>query len=481
VQDAAPSGPAEVETIDLETVLHGQSGGLTAEDAARRAVATAPSLDSARAQLTAAQSGAQRALQAFVPRVELSGRYTRLSEITPPSLFGDPAVLRQQLEQARIVAGMVSDPAAQQLFLANIAGQEAQANFTFPVILDQFALGASLTVPVTDLFLQVWPAYEAADGAARAVRYQIRARASEVAQQAREAFYAYARARGALAIATAAVAAVEMQEDLVEALVRAGTTAHVDLARVQAQVAAAHVAALRTEAGVRIAETAVRTLLHSEDPVAIGEDLLAPVPPPEASREALVAQALTHRAEPLALRTAIGARGRQIDAAEGSRWPHLVLVGNLTYANPNQRFIPQSSVFRETWDVSAVLTWSPNDFFTGERVADDARAQRGQAEADLRALEDGIGLQVTQAYENLRAAQAAMQAAEAGVAAAEEALEVRTQQYRAGATIITEVILAVNERARAELDLLNAALDARVARAQLDRAIGADGPYDGIE
>jgi outer membrane protein TolC len=158
-----------------------------------------------------------------------------------------------------------------------------------------------------------------------------------------------------------------------------------------------------------------------------------------------------------------------------------VLVGNLTYANPNPRIFPQRQEFRETWDVSMILSWSPNDFFQGERQADEARALRAQAEADLRSLEDGVRMQVTQAYENLRAALAAVEAARAGLRAAEETLRVRTAQYRAGATVITELVLAVNERARAQLELVGTAIDARIAHAQLRRAIGADGPYEGIE
>ena len=53
----------------------------------------------------------------------------------------------------------------------------------------------------------------------------------------------------------------------------------------------------------------------------------------------------------------------------------------------------------------------------------------------------------------------------------------RQEQYRAGATVVTELVLAVNERARAQLDLVSAALDARVAYSQLLRATGADENY----
>jgi outer membrane protein TolC len=484
-----PPDPAEAQPIDLEAFLRGEGDGrgLTAEEVARRAVDTSPSLESSRAALRQAQAGAERAMIAFFPRLEVQGRYTRLSPITNPSLFSGGGLTDDQIAAARALIAQVDDPEAAILFTGNleaaIAEQQAFSSFSFPVILDQWNVGASLTIPVTDVFLQIWPAYEAADGFASAQRHQVRARASEVAQQAREAFYAYARARGALAVARAAAEAAELQARLIEAMVSAGTTAHVDLARVRAQVAAARVASLRAEAGMRTAETAVRTVMHDTEgrPIAIAEDLLEPLPAVTETREQLVARGVERREETLALRRMIGARTRQVDAAEGSRWPHLVLAANLLVANPNQRIFPQRSEFRETWDLSAIVSWSPNDLFTGERQADEARASRSQAEADLRTLEDGIAVQVTQAYENLHASRAAIEAAREGVEAADETLRVRTEQYRAGATVVTELVLAVNERARAQLDLVSAAIDARVAYSQLQRATGSDGPYDGVE
>lgn len=482
--EAPPEEPPEAALVDVEELLRGEGRGMTAEEAARAAVRTSPSIDSARAQLEQAQAGANRAIVAFFPRLEAQGRYTRLSPITQPSLFTVGGITPDQEAAARALIGTVSDPAARTLFTADLDAQIAQSqqfsSFTFPVLLDNWSFGASLTIPVTDIFLQVWPGYEAAEGAARAQRHQVRARSAEVAQQAREAFYAYARARGAVAVAEAAVAAAELQGEMIDSMVRAGAVAQVDGVRARAQIAGTRVMAMRANAGMRIAETALRTIMHLEgdEPISIAEDLLEPLPPIDGELESLVRSAIAQRAEMLAIRQAIQARGRQIDAAEGSRWPHLLIAGNFTYANPNQRIFPLTQEFRDTWDISVILAWSPNDLFTGEFQAAEARAQRSQAESDLRALEDGIRIQVTMAYETLRAARTAIEAARIGVEAADETLRVRQEQYRAGATIVTELVLAVTDRARAQLELIAAALDARIAHTQLQRAIGADTPYE---
>ena len=50
------------------------------------------------------------------------------------------------------------------------------------------------------------------------------------------------------------------------------------------------------------------------------------------------------------------------------------------------------------------------------------------------------------------------------------------ERYRAGAVTVSDVIDASAEQIRAQLDLVDAAIDARVAAARLRRAIGEDEP-----
>ena len=54
---------------------------------------------------------------------------------------------------------------------------------------------------------------------------------------------------------------------------------------------------------------------------------------------------------------------------------------------------------------------------------------------------------------------------------------VRREQFRAGAAVATDFIDAESELRRARLELINAAIDVRIARARLNRAVGrgADG------
>ncbi len=475
----APAPTSIVEPLDLERVLRGDGSGLTADEVARRSVTTAPTLTQGRAQLEQARAGAAQAYLAFFPRIDLTARYTRLSPITQGTLGGGGITPEQEAGLRALIAS-VDDASSRSLFEINLQSQLALANFSFPVLLDTFSFGAEVQYPVSDVFFQVLPAYEGAERAVDAQEAQLQATASAVSQQAREAFYNYARARAATAVAESTVSTIEAQERVVQAAVDAGVTARIDLMRLRAQLAGGRVAVERARGGTATAAEALRALMHDDGSgeILVAEDLLAGMPDVEGSREHLIQRAYGERPETRAIAHLLRARDRQIEAAEGSRYPHLVLDGQFSFDNPNQRLFPAQQRFVENYTLSVILTWSPNDLFLGEERARAARAAREESEATLAQLHDGIRIQVTQSYESYRAARLSLDAAHAGVEAAEEGVRVRTEQYRAGAGLITELMAATADLARAQLDLVSAAIDARIAHTQLTRAIGADGPYD---
>ncbi len=477
VEALPPSPPAATEYgppegVDVEAVLRGEGRGLSADAAARIAIETAPGVDRARAAQRQAAAGASRALNGFIPQLTISFRYTRLSDIQNGTFGGgqtvDPALIPM------ITAG-VDDPDARRLWDQTLRAQAAQANYTFPIFLDQFAFRGTLVYPVSSVLASILPTYESARANEAAAEARVAAQRREVGLSARETFYQYARARGALAVAQSSLQQAESRYAQAQAFVEAGTSAPIDALRARAQVAAAQVAVVRAEAGVRIGGVALRTLMHLEPgtPIAVGEDLLGPLAPIDGDEARLLERALARRDDVAAVERLIEAAGHSVDAAEGSRYPTVALQANLDYSNPNPRVFPQTDEFRESWDISAVLSWSPHDLLNGEAQADEARAQRDQVRADLRQLRDAVRLAVTDASATYRAALQALDAARLGVEAADESYRVMMERYRAGAATASDTIDASAEQVRAQLDLVNAAIDARIAHARLRRAIGA--------
>ncbi|MAT24654.1 MAG: hypothetical protein CMN29_06760 [Sandaracinus sp.] len=467
-----PGGPSSEEEVRAQLAALAEPGGLTADQAAARAVETAPSVRRAEASVRVAEAAARQAWQGFFPQFEASFRYTRLSDIDQPDFggfeIGDPAVLEGATEA-------VDDPDARFLWQQLISGLSSTSeSFQFPVILNQYAFRATVTYPVSNVLFTILPGYRASETAAEAQRAQIRGEQRQVALRAREAFYELARARGTLVVAEKAVEQVEAHQRQVQALVDAGAAARVDLLRVQAQLAQANVNAARARGGVALATRALQVLLHEEPSgsLRLGEDFSQTVPPPSESLPELTARALDQRPEIVAMQQVEEARERAIQADLGRRYPQLALQANLDYANPNNRFIPQQEEFNASWDISVLLRWSPNEFGDARQRVETARAQLLEVQADMARLEDAVRLEGAQAFEELRSAQLAFEASKVGLHAAEESYRVRFDQLQAGAAVTSDVIDAEAELTRARLEVVDAAIGVRLARDRLDASVG---------
>src|SRR4051794_18147516 len=85
---AAPVATTAAEGFDLKEALRGPGAPMTPDEAAKRAVKTAPSIARAEAAANKAAYAAEQANVALYPRLDLEARYTRLSSIPPSPLVG---------------------------------------------------------------------------------------------------------------------------------------------------------------------------------------------------------------------------------------------------------------------------------------------------------------------------------------------------------------------------------------------------------
>ena len=85
--DAAPVTPPQAGTSELQqrvpelTALDVQSGGLTADETARRALIASVSVGQKRAELEAASARIRQTMVQFFPQLTLGASYTRLSPV----------------------------------------------------------------------------------------------------------------------------------------------------------------------------------------------------------------------------------------------------------------------------------------------------------------------------------------------------------------------------------------------------------------
>lgn len=452
-EEGAPLTPEGRENLgdgenDIEDawVWPAVKGGWTEVEVALRAAATAPSVTRALAAREEASEAARRVSVGFLPSLEGLARYNRLSQVDLPDIDFGP--------------------------------ENGPGRNPFPVILDRYRLSASADVPISDLFLRILPRYQAALGRARARALEHLAERERSALLGREALLEMVRARSQVAVARASARALARNLEDVSARVRAGTVPPADRLEVEARLADVEVRLARLGASAQVREVALAVLLDL-GPDARLESGVQLGPVPASSYEtvyALYERAVQARFEVRALEEAIGAASDEKREAIAGMLPSLGGTAQVLYARPNPRIIPQQERFDLTWRAGVALTWSPTGALEAEHLADEAEARVVAARADLQDLFRSLRQEAARALTDHQASRRAAEAAQAGLAAAEETYRVRSRQLAAGVATPREVIDAEAQLAEARATLLDAWIDGRLARARIDRLIASAMP-----
>jgi outer membrane protein TolC len=437
-QPAKPAGK-DAAAFDAEVAaLVGQHGGLTAELAAVRAIKTSPAVRKKLADVAAATAATLQAELVRVPQLSTFARYTRLSEVEPPVL--GPGV-------------------------------------SFPVFFNQFTVGGTLVVPLSDYLLTFPDLTAAARAGVAAARASERSTQVDVAADARVAYYEWVRARLQVLVGQRLVEQVGASLDQVRALADVQRVSRADLMRVEAQRAQAELTLAQLSNLAALREVQLRVAIGAEDSevLAIGEDVRAELAVPAAAPIAgVLDEAARRRLDVKVLEAGMLAKNRQKDAVGANRFPKLSAFAGAEYANPNPRIFPAEDRFELTWQAGLQVTWSLNDTLTTSAERDRFDAEIRALREDRNRLLDGIRLQIVSATQAVELAQKAIQVTAEGLAAAEESYRVRKELLAAERATAVEIVDAETQLTQARFAAINARIDLRIALAQLAHASGQD-------
>lgn len=409
-------------------------GGLTVGDAMKRALAVSPTVRRAEAGHLSAVADADSAYLGFVPRFDFSANYRRLSKVDLPMFSG----------------------------------------FEFPQFLNTYGLNAQMSVPASTYFLTVVHAYRATKLGAVVAKHQMKAERASMGLRAVDAFLATVRARAATLVAQDSVRVLTAHLEDVGRLVDAGLATKADRMQLKAQLAQAQVALRQAEGAVQVGGVRLRRMVGAQPNEAIHHgaplftDYIGGVPEFEVSLEL----ALKHREELKALERVVEIQRETRAGYRGLRYPVLSLSGAAEYSNPNQRVFPQVEEFRGTWQLGVSLSWSPNDFVSANSDANGAEQNIVLAQADLEGLKDAVAVEVSAAVNAIRTAMSSVDAGREGLSAATQAYDDRVRLLAAGAATTQQLLDSESALRRAQLTVVNAFLDLRLAEAQLLRAQG---------
>lgn len=439
---------------------------LTADAVGKRAAATSFSARAQEEGLRAAAAKVDQTWSTFLPRFNLTARYTRLSPLTNPP-FGLSS------GQGGSLVGTNAPPNT-----INPTPTLAVAipDFSIPVILDNYLLQAQIVVPISDYFLRINQAYSATTHARDAVKYDILAARAKSFAEGQLAFYTYIRARGTLIVAEQTVSDVKAHAADAKSQFTAGNASKADVLRAETAVAAAELQVERVKNLVALTQKQLRLALHAKDEerFALGEDLEAPLPPMTETLPSLVAEALQNRPEMKSMELNMEALKAQGRGSRGGALPQVAGFGDVTFSNPNQRKFPLADEWFPTWSLGIQATWSPNDILGGLAQGREADAKISQIEAQRAVIREGIEIETTQAWQSIRESEVAISSSKRQKETSEEALRVARELFRNGRGTATLVSDAETDVTRSRLELINANIEARTARIRLAHAVGRD-------
>ncbi|MGZ3444746.1 MAG: TolC family protein [Myxococcaceae bacterium] len=409
---------------------------LTVADAIRAAWSHDSRLQASTAQATAASRGAEAADWALGPTLDVGA----VGMVTSQPSAGFAVLLDQgQVTPADLVPSRLNTP----------------------TVRGGLGLSAVVEQPLIDATL--WAARRRAHAGAQAEEATLAATQGEVALETVRAYFSVRAAEEALAYADDTLRTARETETFVGARVEQDVLLASEASRstaYRAQAEAEKAAATRQLARART----LFTLLIGQPPLA--GSLVTPIVPGGISPVGPVEE----RPEVRAARAAVTAESAAADEAHARLWPTLVLQGGV--ASQSAGFSPGN-----VWGMGfLVLRWRGS--VAGFKAASAADAALAAAEARRVEKERLLAAELEEAGASLTASTAALEAARTAVAASEQARDQRQARHRQGLIPLTELLDAETGLTSSRALLLRSALQARIARAELEHASGQ--PVEGV-
>jgi outer membrane protein TolC len=459
-------------------LLRATEGGLTSAQVGDRAAETSYTAKVQNQALRSAAARVDEAWAAFLPRLSGVASYTKLSNLTPPSLFGNAPPL-PTLPAFTGTQSVTNQPenlfrAFYQMGWTPFYNELAHA--TFPVLTDNWLLQATLSVPISDYFLRLTQNYSAATHSRDAARYDAAAAKATSGADGRVAFYTWLGSRGSVIVSVQALNDQRSHLVLAKNLFEAGQASKSDVLRAGTNVTSAELQVVHAKNLADLAEKQMRVAMHAKDEESLvpGESLEVNPVPITGNVRAYIDEALSARMEVRSIDANAAAAEQQAKAAFAGQLPVVTGVADLIYANPNSRLFPPTQEWFPTWDAGVRITWSPNDTFVGGYNVTDLKARAAQLAAQRGILRDNVEIEVTQAFNNVRESDVSLTSAKTELESAEEAYRVTKELFNNGRATSTTLTDSETELTRARLDLLTARVNARTARVRLDHALGRD-------
>jgi outer membrane protein TolC len=383
-----------------------------------------------------------------LPSLKFSGGYTRLSDVPPGA-----AIIPANAFGAGLPPQTLNVPLSQ-------------------TVLNNYSMKLSLTQPLFAGF-RMDALSKAADYSAEAQNFEYSQDRSDLVYGIRVAYWSLYKAMQIKGVLDENVEQVKAHLKDVQNMMAQGMTTNNDVLKLQVQLSDVQLKQIDASNGLRLAMITLNNMIGIPLSTQIDLESNAVHQPKEyGDLNTLITRAMENRPELKAMDSRVKAGEAGVTAAKAGWFPQIYLAGNYYYSRPNQRIFPAQDIFKDTWDVTIGVSLDIWNWGTTLHQTDQAQAQLAQARDALGQMQDGITLDLTQAYLNLQQAQERISVADQGVKQAEENNRVTFKRFNVGLASTSDVIDAEVAQLQAKTNYTNALVDYQLAQARIAKSIG---------
>ncbi len=289
----------------------------------------------------------------------------------------------------------------------------------------------------------------------------------DIVFQTREAYYGVILAQALVRVAEDSVLAFERHVQDTTNMFDVGMISQFEVLRAQTELSARKTDLIRTQNAVKLAEAALLRLLNLPQETDVQLENTFPPIVADVDLTALTGQALDLRPEMRALKSGIGAAEENVTRTKGQFKPQV--AASVNWKNTHKG----GSLQPDGWTYTVGAQW---DLYTGGRrkyEVVEARANVSSLKHQLENVDSLVRLDVKQAYVSLYNAMSQIVSEYDTVQQAREGLRLANLRFTEGVGTQVEELDAELALTNAQVALARAFNNYAVARAALERAVGA--------
>lgn len=168
----------------------------------------------------------------------------------------------------------------------------------------------------------------------------------------------------------------------------------------------------------------------------------------------------------------VQAADAQLRTVKSAMYPHLGVSAGYNYINPSARVIPEGNSFISAWNVGAGISYNIGSLYNMKGRLNTAKTAIDQATIVGQQQTDQIRSEVVTAYNNYQLALEQQTVIRTAVDQAQENYRLAESRFRNGLVGSTDLLEADSFLIQAQLNVINATVDAQLAYQRLLKASG---------